>query len=82
MKVGGTYQLRDVGARQWMTLAADLRLNADALLQRIRELAVMLPDNLADIRKAAEREGLDHPLMTRLSGALRDRAGRCIKASI
>ena len=80
MKVGGTYRLRDVGARQWRKLAADLRLNADALLQRIRELAVRLPDNLADIRQAAEREGLDHPLMKRLSDALQHRAGRCIQA--
>ena len=80
MKVGGTYRLRDVGAQQWRKLAADLRLNPDALLQRIRALAVMLPDHLADIRQAAETEGLDHPLMTRLSDALSDRAPSCIRA--
>ena len=80
MKVGGMYRLCDVGPRQWRKLAADLRLNADALLQRIRELAVRLPDNLAGIRQAAERDGLDHPLMTRLSDALQDRARRCIQA--
>jgi hypothetical protein len=61
-------------------LANDLRLNPDALLPRIRELAVMLPDNLADIRQPAGREGLDHSLMTRLSDALQDRARRCIQA--
>jgi serine/threonine-protein kinase HipA len=81
MKVGGTYRLRDVGSRQWRKLAADLRLNPDALLQRIREMAVMLPDNLADIREAAGREGLAHPLMIRLSDALSDRARRCIQAA-
>ena len=72
--------MRDVGPRQWRKLATDLRLNADALLQPIRELAVMLPDNLADIRQAAEREGLDPPLLKRLSDALQDRACRCIEA--
>ncbi len=80
MKVGGAYRLRDVGPHQWRKLAADLRVNPDALLQRIRELAVMLPDHLADIRQAAEMEGLDHPLMTRLADALLDRAQRCIRA--
>ena len=80
MKVGGTYRLRDVGPHQWRKLAADLRLNQDALLERIRALAVMLPDHLADIRQAAETEGLDHPLMTRLSDALSNRARSCIRA--
>ena len=80
MKVGGVYRLRNVGPHQWRKLAADLRLNPDALLQRIRELAVMLPDHLADIRQAAETEGLDHPLMTRLTDAIFGRAQRCIRA--
>ena len=79
MKVGGTYRLRDVGARQWRKLAADLRFDPDALLQRIRDLAAALPDHLADIRRAAETEGLDHPLMTRLADALSDRAASCIR---
>jgi len=47
------------------------------LLERIRELAVTLPDKVADVRRAAENEGLDHPLITRLSDALSDRARRC-----
>jgi len=77
MKIGGAYRLRDVGPRQWSKLAAELRLKTDELLARIRELAVTLPDKLADVRRAAENEGLDHPLITRLSDALSDRARRC-----
>jgi serine/threonine-protein kinase HipA len=78
MRVGGNYRLRDVGPRQWRKLAADLRLDADALVQRVRDMAAMLPDHLAAIRQTAEKEGLDHPLIERLSDALSDRARHCI----
>jgi serine/threonine-protein kinase HipA len=78
MKVGGNYRLRDVGPRQWRKLAADLRLDADALVQRVRDMAAMLPDHLSAIRQTAEKEGLDHPLVARLSDALSDRARHCI----
>ncbi len=73
MKVGGNYRLRDVGPRQWRKLAADLRLDADALLRRVRDMAAMLPDHLSAIGQTAEKEGLDHPLVERLSDALSDR---------
>ncbi len=78
MKVGGNYRLRDVGPRQWRKLATDLRLDADALVQRVRDMAAMLPDHLAAIRQTAEKEGLDHPLVALLSDALSDRARHCI----
>jgi serine/threonine-protein kinase HipA len=78
MKVGGNYRLRDVGPRQWRKVAADLRLDADALVQRVRDMAAMLPDHLSAIRQTAEKEGLDHPLIELLSDALSDRARHCI----
>lgn len=80
MKIGGAYRLRDVGPRQWMKLAAELRLDADALLQRLRDLATALPDTLSGICQAAAKDGLDHPLVERLAGALTDRARRCAEA--
>ena len=78
MKVGGNYRLRDVGPRQWRKLASELRLDADALVQRVRDMAAMLPDHLSAIRQTAEEEGLDHPLIARLSDALSERARHCI----
>jgi len=80
MKIGGEYRLRDIGPRQWQRLAADLRLDSGALLQHIRDMARALPDNVSDIRRAAEREGLDHPLIARLSDALVARTRRCLEA--
>ncbi len=78
MEVGGNYRLRDVGPRQWRKLATDLRLDADALVQRVRDMAAMLPEHLAAIRQTAEKEGLDHPLIERLLDALSDRARHCL----
>lgn len=78
MKVGRNYRLQDVGPRQWRKLAAELRLDADALVQRVRDMANMLPDHLSAIRQTAEKEGLDHPLIELLSDALSDRARHCL----
>lgn len=80
MKIGGEYRLRDTGPRQWQKLARDLRLDAEVLFARIRDLSLALPDSVDDIRRRAEREGLDHPLIARLSNALIERAGRCLAA--
>jgi serine/threonine-protein kinase HipA len=77
MKVGGAYRLRDIGPLQWRRLATDLRLDPGKLIDRIREMAAMLPDHLADSRTAAGAEGLDHPLMAKLSDTLVARAMRC-----
>lgn len=76
MKIGGEYRMRDIGPRQWRKLAIDLRLDGDALLQRIQEFARTLPDALADICVTAKAEGLDHPLIERLAAALTERAKR------
>ena len=80
MKIGGEYRLRDIGPQQWLKFAVDLRLDADALFQRIRELAVQIPDVVTSLAREAAREGLNHPLVARLSNALIARAKRCVKA--
>lgn len=76
MKIGGEYRMRDIGPRQWRKLATDLRLDEDALLQRIREFARTLPDALSNIGATAKAEGLDHPLIERLAASLTERAKR------
>lgn len=76
MKIGGEYRVRDIGARQWRKLAKDLRLDADVLMPRIRDFARKIPDTLADICRAADADGLDHPLVERLSVMIIERAQR------
>src|SRR5581483_3425434 len=78
MKIGDEYRLRDIGPHQWQKLAGNLRLDADALLQRVRDLALRMPDHLADVRKGAEDQGLDHPLVARLSDAIVERSRHCL----
>jgi len=80
MKIGGEYRLRDVGPQQWRRLATGLKLNADDLFGRVRAITTMLPDHLADIRRTAEADGLDHPLTGRLADALVERAKLCCEA--
>lgn len=76
MRIGGEYRLRDIGLRQWQKLAADLRLNAEEVVARIQAIAAMLPDHLSAVRQAIKAEGLNHPLIDRLSDALVERARR------
>jgi serine/threonine-protein kinase HipA len=80
MKIGGTYRLRDIGPRQWCKLATELRLDADGLMTRIGDLAGALPDALADVCRTAQADGIDHPLVERLAGRLRERAQSCAKS--
>ena len=79
MKIGGEYRLRDIGLRQWQKLSADLKTDGEHFVQRINEMATALPDALPTIRQAAEADGLDHPLIERLSTMLTERARRCVQ---
>lgn len=79
MKIGGDYRLRDIGLRQWQKLSADLKTDSEPFVQRISEMAAALPDALPTIRQAAEADGLDHPLIERLSTMLTERAQRCVQ---
>jgi serine/threonine-protein kinase HipA len=80
MKIGGECRVRDIGPRQWLKVAADLRLDRDELVQRLLDLTRKLPDFLAEVRREAEATGLSHPLIEHLSGTLTERALRCARA--
>jgi serine/threonine-protein kinase HipA len=80
MKIGGEYRIRDIGPRQWRKLAKDVRLDAELLMPRIRDLAREIPDALADVCRKAEADGLDHPLIERLSRMITERAQRCAQS--
>ena len=79
MKIGGEYRLRDIGLRQWHKLSADLKTDSEPFVQRISAMAAALPDALPTIRRAAETDGLGHPLIERLSTMLTERAQRCVQ---
>lgn len=77
MKIGGKYRLRDVYARQWVKLAEELRMESEALITHIKDLAENLPDAIALTQKEIKDSGLKHPIIKRLSDRLKQRAKEC-----
>ncbi|HET9101687.1 MAG TPA: type II toxin-antitoxin system HipA family toxin [Acidobacteriaceae bacterium] len=77
MKIGGEYQLRNIGPRHWQKLATELRLDEEKLIDRIRAMARAMPDQAAAIQKQIEEEGLSHVTITRVCKRLATRAVAC-----
>lgn len=80
MKIGGEYRLDRIGLRQWQKLAAEMRIDADALLARLRSMAGQLPDEVGVVRDLARERGLDAPVVERLAARLIERARQCRRA--
>jgi serine/threonine-protein kinase HipA len=76
MKIGNQYRLRDIGFAQWRKLAADIRVDEDALIDRIRAMAAELPDRLADEIRKLRDAGLCHAVIGTLANMLSKRAFR------
>ena len=79
MKIGGEYRLRDIGLRQWLKLAGEVRRDADALVQRVQDLTAKLADTVADIGNRMAQEGVTHATVARLADALKTRTALCHK---
>jgi serine/threonine-protein kinase HipA len=77
MKIGGEYRLRNIRLFQWRKLAGELRIEPDAMIQRLDDFAKQLDDNVLDIRRRMTEEGLTHPIIPRLADALATRASGC-----
>lgn len=77
MKIGGEYELMNIGPRQWKKLAETLRIHEDQVFDQIDRLASSIPDYAADIRNNARYAGLQHPIIDRLAAVLTARAVRC-----
>lgn len=78
MKVGGEYQLYRVAGPHWIELAGDVGLDADALVDRIRQLAVAVPDLLSDVLGRAAESGLTHPVLLILQRSVSERVSDCV----
>jgi serine/threonine-protein kinase HipA len=77
MKIGGEYRLRNIGLRHWQKLAAELRLDDVKLVDRFREMAHALPDQVTTIQRQVEGQGLSHVTIRRLCTGLKTRAAAC-----
>jgi serine/threonine-protein kinase HipA len=79
MKIGGEYRLNNIGLRNWQKFAAELHLDEDPLVDRLKTMATSLPDHAATTLNELESEGLSHATITRLAEKLRARANLCLR---
>lgn len=80
MKIGGEYKLGLVGARQWQKFAREMRVDAESLIERLAAMAARLPDAASAALTKARAEGLDTPIIDRLTERLIERAAVCGKS--
>ncbi len=78
MKIGSSYDVF-LQRNRWPDAAGDLGLDAEALVDRARELARIAPDAFADAASAPEVEALKRDLPGQLLQLVADRARRCLK---
>jgi serine/threonine-protein kinase HipA len=79
MKLGGEYRFRNIQSRHWRKMAQEVRLDPDQVIARVNEFSGQVADHAADIARQMRKEGIDHPLIPRLSEALATRAADCRK---
>ncbi|MEJ0051723.1 MAG: type II toxin-antitoxin system HipA family toxin [Methylovirgula sp.] len=74
MKIGGEYELDQIGHRQWQKFARETRTDADELMVSLVSMAKQLPDEVSAARKRAGQDGLDEAVIARLTAGLIERA--------
>jgi serine/threonine-protein kinase HipA len=79
MNIGGEYRLRNINLFRWKKMASELRVDAAALLKRVDEFALVLPDLAEKTRKQLGEEGLTHTVLTRLTEGIARRSATCRK---
>jgi serine/threonine-protein kinase HipA len=76
MKIGDKYRIHDINFSDWRKLAASIRVDGDALIDRIRGMARELPDRLSEEIKEMSKDGLNHKIIDILAKLLPERAAR------
>ena len=79
MKIGGDYKLSQIGLRQWQKFARETRVEANALVEMLTNMAKRLPDEVSAARATAHKEGLGEVIIDRLATQLIERASVCRK---
>src|SRR5262249_38669626 len=74
MRMDGEYLVRRVGPMHWAALASALRLDVEALHERLIDFTASTPDAIARVRRAAVQDGLDHPIVAQLAAAISARS--------
>jgi serine/threonine-protein kinase HipA len=80
MKVGGKYKLLTIGAPEWKKCAAELRIDSNALRDRIGYFTKSMPHTARKVYEAVKAQGIKHNVLDRLVDALAKRARFCEEA--
>lgn len=80
MKIGGKYRLVEIGAHQWDKLAREISLDGDAMRASLVRVTRALPDLAGDVLKRETQNGLHHPMATKLTKMIVERARQCAAA--
>jgi serine/threonine-protein kinase HipA len=78
MRIGGEYRVCEIGTSAWRKLAAELRVDADLLVERIRGMAREVGPRFDGVRDQLRDEGLTHRVLDELAQALATRAQDCM----
>jgi serine/threonine-protein kinase HipA len=76
MKIGDRYDLMEISFSDWRKLAMSFRVDSEALIDRIRAMALELPDRLSDEIKTMNDAGLSHRVIDTLGKILPERAAK------
>jgi serine/threonine-protein kinase HipA len=79
MRIGREYRLMSIGVRQWQKAGSELGLEEGQLLRRARALARAMGREIPTVAERMRSEGLSHPIVDKLSLALRERTRRCLE---
>jgi serine/threonine-protein kinase HipA len=79
MKVAERYRMSEIRRRDWLKTADQLRLDSDALIERITRMAEAIPELAPEIGAEMKDAGLTDPIIDRLVTRLVGRAHLCLK---
>jgi len=79
MKIGGDYEVSQIGLREWQKFARETRLDADKVRAALVDMAEQLPDFVTTVRAQAKKDGLNNAIINRLAAQLIARAKDCAR---
>jgi serine/threonine-protein kinase HipA len=78
MKIGSEYHLKKIEPRHWRTCAKQLRLPAEALIERLNDMCQRVEPIAPKLAKNFKDQGLSHPIVQALSDAISQRASELL----
>ena len=80
MKIGSNYRIQQIRRRDWEKLARELRLTPSGVLDRIADLAGRIPGGAEAVAKTIHKEGVRHPVISRIVEQMGEHITRCADA--